>query len=122
MIWVNVKILSLRFLPIMKVMYGMILRRIRKKKNGFGPADVTIGTDGAIYIADWYDPVVGGHQMKDSIGYGRIYRITPKNKKLANPKIDLSTIQGQIEAFKNPAVNVRNSAFEKLKQQGDVGN
>ena len=58
--------------------------------------------------------------MEDSIGYGRIYRIAPKNKKLTNPKIDLSTIDGQIAALKNPAVNVRNSAFEKLKQQGDA--
>ena len=89
-----------------------------QKEKWFRPADVTIGTDGAIYIADWYDPVVGGHQMKDSIGYGRIYRIAPKNKKLTNPKIDLNTLQGQIDAFKNPAVNVRNSAFEKLRQQG----
>ena len=56
--------------------------------------------------------------MKDSIGYGRIYRIAPKNKKLSNPTIDLSTLNGQIEAFKSPAVNVRNIAFEKLKQGG----
>jgi putative membrane-bound dehydrogenase-like protein len=89
-----------------------------EKEKWFRPADVTIGTDGAIYIADWYDPVVGGHQMKDSIGYGRIYRIAPKNQKLINPNIDLSTTEGQIAALKNPAVNVRNSAFEKLKQQG----
>jgi putative membrane-bound dehydrogenase-like protein len=88
------------------------------KEKWFRPSDVTIGTDGAIYIADWYDPVVGGHQMKDSIGYGRIYRIAPKNKKLNNPEIDLGTIDGQIAALKNPAVNVRNSAFEKLKQGG----
>lgn len=88
------------------------------KEKWFRPADVTIGTDGAIYVADWYDPVVGGHQMKDSIGYGRIYRIAPKNKKLANPVIDLTTTEGQIAALKSPAVNVRNSAFEKLKQQG----
>lgn len=89
-----------------------------QKEKWFRPADITFGTDGAIYIADWYDPVVGGHQMKDSIGYGRIYRVAPKNKKLTNPKIDLETTEGQIEALKNPAVNVRNSAFKKLKQQG----
>jgi len=88
------------------------------KEKWFRPADVTVGTDGAIYIADWYDPVVGGHQMKDSLGYGRIYRIAPSNKKLVNPVIDLATTDGQIEALKNPAVNVRNGAFEKLKQQG----
>ena len=89
-----------------------------QKEKWFRPADITIGTDGAIYIADWYDPVVGGHQMKDSTGYGRIYRIAPKNKRLVNPVIDLATTEGQLEALKNPAVNVRNSAFEKLKQQG----
>ena len=90
----------------------------KQKEKWFRPADVTIGTDGAIYVADWYDPVVGGHQMKDSLGYGRIYRIAPKNKKLTNPTIDLTTIEGQITALKNPAVNVRSIAFEKLKKQG----
>ena len=90
----------------------------KQKDNWFRPADVTIGTDGAIFIADWYDPVVGGHQMNDSLGYGRIYRITPKNKKLLPPTLDFNSIQGQLEALKNPAVNVRNIAFEKLKQQG----
>ena len=84
----------------------------------FRPSDISIGTDGALYIADWHDPVVGGHQMKDSIGYGRIYRVAPKNKKLSNPVINYSTVAGQLEALKNPAINVRNLAFEKLKQQG----
>jgi putative heme-binding domain-containing protein len=86
----------------------------------FRPSDVTIGTDGAIYVADWYDPVVGGHQMKDKKGYGRIYRIGPKNKKLTSPKIDLNTSEGQLLAFKSPAINVRNQGFEKLRQQGEV--
>ncbi len=89
------------------------------KDKWFRPSDVTIGTDGAIYIADWYDPVVGGHQMKDSTGYGRIYRIAPKNKKLITPKIDLSTTEGQLSALQNPAINVRNNGFVLLKQQGE---
>lgn len=85
----------------------------------FRPSDVTIGTDGAIYIADWHDPVVGGHQMKDPKGYGRIYRITPKNKKLITPHIDLSTTEGQLLALKSPAINVRNAGFERLKEGGE---
>lgn len=87
-------------------------------RKWFRPSDVCIGTDGAIYIADWYDPIIGGHQMKDKTGYGRIYRITPKNKNLKAPHIDLSTINGQIEALKNPAVNVRNLGFTKLVAAG----
>lgn len=88
------------------------------KEKWFRPSDVAIGTDGAIYVADWYDPVVGGHQMKDTTGFGRIYRITPKNKKLTAPKINLDNTDGQIEAFRNPAINVRHLAFIALKKQG----
>ncbi len=81
----------------------------------FRPSDVTIGTDGAIYVADWYDPVVGGHQMHDSLGYGRIYRILPKGKSLKAPTLDLGSLEGQIEAFRSPAINVRALAFQLLK-------
>ncbi len=85
----------------------------------FRPSDVMIGTDGALYIADWYDPVVGGHQRKDSKGHGRIYRVSPKNKKPETPIIDLNTVAGQIEALKNPAIHVRHQGFERLKSQGE---
>ena len=85
----------------------------------FRPSDVTIGTDGAMYIADWHDPVVGGHQMQDSVGYGRIYRVTAKNKNPKAPNIDLTSTAGQMEALKNPAINIRYQGFEKLKAKGE---
>ena len=88
------------------------------RNKWFRPSDVAIGTDGAIYIADWYDPVVGGHQMGDSTGYGRIYRITPKNKELKSPELDMSTTEGQLEALLSPAVNVRFDAHQRLKAKG----
>lgn len=88
------------------------------KTKWFRPSDVVVGTDGAIYVADWYDGMVGGHRMIDSTGYGRIYRITPKGKTLSRPEIDLSTTQGQIQALKNPAVNIRNAGFGLLAAQG----
>ncbi|MBX3239835.1 MAG: c-type cytochrome [Chitinophagaceae bacterium] len=92
----------------------------KRKENWFRPSDVAIGTDGAIYVADWYDPVVGGHQTHDSLAYGRIYRITPKNKKLKTPVINLGTTEGQLEAFRNPAINVRHLGFLVLREQGDA--
>jgi putative membrane-bound dehydrogenase-like protein len=88
-------------------------------RKWFRPSDVTAGTDGALYIADWYDPIVGGHAMHDKVGYGRIYRITPKGRKITAPKIDLTTTDGQIQALKNPAINVRNAGFVALRAQGE---
>ena len=83
-------------------------------RKWFRPSDVCARTDGSIFIADWYDPIVGGHAMHDKKGYGRIYRLTPKGKKLVAPKIDISSTEGQIEALKNPAQNVRYLGFEAL--------
>lgn len=91
-----------------------------QKEKWFRPSDVAIGTDGAIYIADWYDGIVGGDQMQDRLGIGRIYRVTPKNKRLHSPKLDFSTTEGQIEAFKNPAINVRYMALLALLQQREA--
>jgi len=88
------------------------------KRKWFRPSDVMMGTDGAMYIADWYDPVVGGHQMKDSIGYGRIYRITPKGKNPLSPLIDFDTEEGLLEALKSPAINVRASGYERARASG----
>jgi putative heme-binding domain-containing protein len=85
------------------------------RRKWFRPSDVAVGPDGAIYVADWFDPIVGGHQMHDRQGHGRIYRITPKGRRLTTPAIDLSTTTGQIQALLSPAVNVRGAAFERLK-------
>ena len=86
----------------------------------FRPSDVTVGPDGAIYVADWFDPRVGGHSDLDNTTSGTIYRIAPKGFKSVVPKFDLEKTDGQISALKNPAPNVRNSGFTRLKAQGEA--
>jgi len=89
------------------------------KRKWFRPSDAVTGTDGTIYVADWYDAVVGGHAMNDKKGYGRIYRIRPKGKNPQVPTLDFSTTKGLLDVLKSPAINVRAVAFEKLKSAGE---
>lgn len=85
----------------------------------FRPSDIAVGPDGAIYVADWFDARVGGHGTLDEHCAGTIYRIAPKGFVSKVPKLDLTTTEGQINALKSPAVNVRYSGFIRLKAQGE---
>lgn len=96
------------------------VKDVEDRRYWFRPSDVAAGTDGAIYVSDWYDPRVGGHQMRENEGYGRIYRITPEGEELPAPELDLSTTEGQIQALLNPAPSVRYLGFQRLKAQGDT--
>ena len=89
-----------------------------KLKYYFRPSDVCVGPDGALYISDWTDPRVGGHDTQDDAASGIIYRIAPKGFKSSVPKIDLGTAEGAILALKSPAVNVRSLGYQKLKSSG----
>jgi putative membrane-bound dehydrogenase-like protein len=84
----------------------------------FRPSDIAVGPDGAIYVSDWIDPRVGGHQDLDENVVGAIYRIAPKGFVSRPPKFDANTIDGLITALRSPAVNVRAIGFEGLKSRG----
>lgn len=88
-------------------------------RTQFRPSDVAVGPDGAVYISDWIDSRVGGHQALDESQSGAIYRIAPKGFKSVIPKIDLTTTAGLIQALQSPAVNVRNLGFIGLRTIGE---
>lgn len=90
----------------------------REIRTLFRPSDIAVGPDGALYVTDWYDPRVGGHQDLDETCSGAVYRIAPKGFNPVVPKIDPSTVEGLVEALKSPAVNVRAIGFYGLKAKG----
>ena len=83
----------------------------------FRPSDVTVGPDGAIYFCDWFDPRVGASSHLDESFSGTVYRIAPKGFKPTIPKLDLSTIAGQVTALRSPAIHTRYLGFRALKGQ-----
>ena len=90
-----------------------------EKRIHFRPADLDIGPDGAIYVADWYDPGTGGHSTRDESASGAIYRIAPKGFKSDVPSLDLKSVDGSLNALKSPNPAVRYLGFQALKNFGD---
>lgn len=88
-----------------------------KKDQWFRPIDVTAAPDGSLFVADWYDPGVGGHQVGD-LDRGRIYRITPPKTKYNIPAINLQTPAGATQALLNPNADVRYQAWTALAAFG----
>jgi putative heme-binding domain-containing protein len=90
---------------------------VKGKDQWFRPADVCVAPDGSLFIADWYDPGVGGHQAGD-LQQGRIYRLAPEQR-YERPSFDLSTPAGAVEALKNPNLSARYQAWQKLHAWGE---
>ncbi len=85
----------------------------------FRPADVCVAPDGSIYVADWNDAGVGGHNMADrelATMTGRIYRIAPKGNKPARLKYEFNTAAQCMDALRSPNNAARYLAWTKLHE------
>jgi putative heme-binding domain-containing protein len=63
---------------------------ITSTDTSFRPVDVKFGPDGALYIADWFNPIIGHYQAsfrhpdRDK-AHGRIWRVTARGRPLVQP-------------------------------------
>src|SRR6266481_4741542 len=97
---------------------------IRSTHPAFRPIDVKMGPDGAIYIADWYNPIIqhGEVDFRDprrDHTHGRIRRVTAKGRPLVpRPKLVGATTEELLDALKAPEDWTRHHAKRVLKERG----
>ena len=92
---------------------------VGERDRWFRPADVCTAPDGSLYVTDWYDPGVGGHNMQD-MERGRLFRLAPPNTKYNVPQFDFNSPTGAVAALANPAGSVRYLAWEAIQKFGDA--
>ncbi len=81
---------------------------IETKNNVFRPIEVRMGPDGAIYVADWYNPIIGHYQAsyrhpdRDK-EHGRIWRVTAKGRPLVQySSLADATLSDLLEQLDSP--------------------
>jgi putative heme-binding domain-containing protein len=96
---------------------------ISSTHRAFRPIDIKMGPDGAIYIVDWYNPIIqhGEVDFRDprrDHQHGRIWRMTFPDQPLA-VKADLSKADNAalVAALHAPAALTRNLAMVEMRQR-----
>jgi len=104
--------------------YSATMTNVLTSPDGwYRPADVCVAPDGSLFIADWHDAGVGGHNMADRVlefMTGRIYRVAPKGASgYTVPKVDLSSAAGCVAALQSPNNATRYLAWTELNKMQD---
>ena len=96
---------------------------IKSSHVAFRPIDVKQGPDGAIYIADWYNPIIQHGEVdfydprRDRV-HGRIWRVTHKNSPtVPRPKLVESRIEDLLKQLESNERYNRHFAKRVLKER-----
>ncbi|EMI57349.1 PVC-type heme-binding CxxCH protein [Rhodopirellula sallentina] len=96
------------------------LELINSDDRNFRPTDAVVGEDGALYVSDWHNAIIGHmqHNIRDpnrDHAHGRILRLTVKDRPLQEPvKIAGQPIAALLENLKHPTNGVRHRTRVEL--------
>jgi putative heme-binding domain-containing protein len=97
---------------------------IKTRHVAFRPIDVKMGPDGALYIADWYNPIIqhGEVDFRDprrDHTRGRIWRVTAKNRPLVErPRLADASTDDLLRKLASPEDWTRQHSKRVLKERG----
>ena len=96
---------------------------IKTTHRSFRPVDLKMGPDGALYLADWYNPIIQHGEVdfrddrRDRI-HGRIWRVTAKDRPLVErPKIVGASVDELLEMLKAPEDWTRFFAKREIRER-----
>ena len=93
---------------------------LNSSDRNFRPTDAIVGEDGALYVSDWQNAIIGHmqHNIRDpnrDHKHGRILRLTVKGRPLQKPvKIAGEPIEALLENLKHPVDGVRHRTRVEL--------
>jgi putative heme-binding domain-containing protein len=97
---------------------------IKTPHVAFRPIDIKMGPDGALYIADWYNPIIqhGEVDFRDprrDHTRGRIWRVTARGRPLVErPQLFGAPVEALLDALRAPEDWTRQQAKRVLKERG----
>ncbi len=102
------------------VQQGEAVDLLTSTNKSFRPVDMVFGLDGALYISDFYYPIIGHaqHSVRDEnrdFTHGRIWRLTNKGRPLSKaPRIEGASLDALLGLLGHHQVRVRELARLQL--------